>query len=241
MAAPGRAAASGASASLFARSLCGLWLCALLKCVVLAYGREITCACTTQHCREQGTSRCNTTSMCYTQYLQSRDPNTDPITRGCINSRTPLLCENRRPAVHSAARWPQLICCSSSLCNQGVLPPHSATDLASPWPALRHEAPGLPAPPPSAEPPAPQPTTDDPSSAGGSLSPVHVAVLAVGACALFILALLLAVALVRRHAGGLFGARYVRGNYIKGRRQSTSEDSAPNGGTTYDNKMAVVS
>lgn len=70
---------------------------------------------------------------------------------------------------------------------------------------------------------------------------MHVAVLAVGACALFILALLLAVALVRRHAGGLFGARYVRGNYIKGRRQSTSEDSAPNGGTTYDNKMAVVS
>lgn len=241
MAAPGRLA-SGAT-SLFARSLCGLWLCALLKCAVLAYGREITCACTTQHCREQGTSRCNTTSMCYTQYLQSRDPNTDPITRGCINSRTPLLCENRRPAVHSAARWPQLICCSSSLCNQGVLPPqpHGASDIASPWPALRHEVNGLPSSSSSADQPLPPVTpTEDPSSAGRSLSPVHVAVLAVGACALFVLALLLVVALVRRHAG-LLGARYMRGNYIKGRRQSTSEDGTPNGGTTYDNKMAVVS
>lgn len=69
---------------------------------------------------------------------------------------------------------------------------------------------------------------------------MHVAVLAVGACALFVLALLLVVALVRRHTG-LLGARYMRGNYIKGRRQSTSEDGTPNGGTTYDNKMAVVS
>ncbi|XP_077516086.1 uncharacterized protein LOC144126056 [Amblyomma americanum] len=239
MAAPGRTT-SGA-ASLFARTLFGLLLCALLKCVVLAQGKQITCACTTQHCREQGTSRCNTTSMCYTQYLQSRDPNTDPITRGCINSRTPLLCENRRPAVHSAARWPQLICCSSSLCNQGVLPPPSSDETASSWPALRPEAAssgGVDSAPLSTELPPPQ----SPPGGGSDerlLSPVHVAVLSVGACALFAVALLVIVALVRRHAG-LLGVRYVRGNYIKGRQTIASDDSTPNGGT-YDNKMAVVS
>ncbi|KAL3201491.1 hypothetical protein MRX96_012536 [Rhipicephalus microplus] len=239
MAAPGSTARG--AASLFASSLCGLLLCLLLKCVVLAYGKQITCACTTQHCREQGTSRCNTTSMCYTQYLQSRDPNTDPITRGCINSRTPLLCENRRPAVHSAARWPQLVCCSANLCNEGVLPPPLLAETASSWPALRPEASSgggidgvsteLPQSPPNNE--------DDDVGDDRLLSPVHVAVLSVGACALFAVALLVIVALVRRHAG-LLGARYVRGNYIKGRRQSASDDGAPNGGT-YDNKMAVVS
>lgn len=241
MAAPGRAA-SGA-ASLFARTLCGLLLCVLLKGVVLAYGKQITCACTTQHCREQGTSRCNTTSMCYTQYLQSRDPNTDPITRGCINSRTPLLCENRRPAVHSAARWPQLVCCSSNLCNEGILPPPLQAETASSWPALRPEASssssvGVDGVPASTELP-PQPPNNEDVGDEQLLSPVHVAVLSVGACALFAVALLAIVTLVRRHAG-LLGARYVRGNYIKGRRQSASDDGTPNGGT-YDNKMAVVS
>ncbi|KAL1430061.1 hypothetical protein MTO96_015541 [Rhipicephalus appendiculatus] len=240
MAAPGRTA-SGA-ASLFASTLCGLLLCLLLKCVVLAYGKQITCACTTQHCREQGTSRCNTTSMCYTQYLQSRDPNTDPITRGCINSRTPLLCENRRPAVHSAARWPQLVCCSANLCNEGVLPPPLHAETASSWPALRPEASSsgvIDGVPVSTELPQSPPNNEDDVGDDRLLSPVHVAVLSVGACALFAVALLVIVALVRRHAG-LLGARYVRGNYIKGRRQSASDDGTPNGGT-YDNKMAVVS
>lgn len=52
--------------------------------------------------------------MCYTQYLKRRD-GSYPITRGCIVTRTSLLCENRRPAV---ANWPVLACCKNQLCNE---------------------------------------------------------------------------------------------------------------------------
>lgn len=90
------------------------------SCFDLA-GKQITCACSTDHCRAQNTNRCNTTYICYTQYLYKPD-GSDPFTRGCIHSKTPLLCENRRPAIHSAAEWPLLACCSHNLCNQDALP-----------------------------------------------------------------------------------------------------------------------
>lgn len=76
------------------------------------------------------------------------------------------------------------------------------------------------------------------------LSPVYLAVLAVGVCGLAVVAL--AVLVLLRRQAGMLGARYVRrGNYLKGRRQTTTDDPTlslplPNGGT-YDNKMAVVS
>lgn len=84
-------------------------------------GREITCVCTTTHCREFGLRICNTTGLCFSQYLDRRD-GTDPLVRGCIESRTPLLCENRRPAVAQHRGWPVLICCDKNMCNARATP-----------------------------------------------------------------------------------------------------------------------
>lgn len=83
-------------------------------------GKFITCICTTTHCQAQGQTTCNTTSMCYSQYLDRKD-GSNPLVRGCIISKTPLLCENRRPAVRDH-NWPILACCNTNLCNQDVVP-----------------------------------------------------------------------------------------------------------------------
>lgn len=237
MAAPGVVSVATAATS-FVRAVCCFWVCGLILCVVLVEGKQITCACSTEHCLAQNTTRCNTTSMCYTQYLQTSD-GSDPRKQGCINSKTPLLCENRRPAVHSAARWPHLVCCSQNLCNLNVLlaPPVSQPDLQ----------PGMPGLTPSNNSglSSGEPTTTAPPPSQRLLSPVFLAVLAVGVGSLAVVALAV-LAVLRRHAG-LLGTRYVnRSSYLKGRRQTTNDDPTalslplPNGGT-YDNKLAVVS
>ncbi|GFQ93421.1 uncharacterized protein TNCT_344001 [Trichonephila clavata] len=88
-------------------------------------GTTITCECTTLHCIEHNMKHCNTTSMCFSQYLERHD-GSHPVVRGCIKSKTPLLCENRRPAVAKGS-WPVLLCCNSNLCNRDVVP------TAPPW------------------------------------------------------------------------------------------------------------
>ncbi|OQV20468.1 hypothetical protein BV898_05513 [Hypsibius exemplaris] len=101
----------------------------------------VSCACNTQECRSQGTNRCMATNMCYVQYVPapptrrnrlSSSSNAqrgdrskkDNYIRGCINRSTPLLCENRPPALlgQLQAEWPVLHCCSSDMCNKNVLP-----------------------------------------------------------------------------------------------------------------------
>lgn len=247
MAAPGVAASELTAATSFSKS-CYLWLLSLLVCVVLVQGKQITCACSTDHCRAQNTNRCNTTYICYTQYLYKPD-GSDPFTRGCIHSKTPLLCENRRPAIHSAAEWPLLACCSHNLCNQDALPlppgyRHQETrpvsSVSSPSVSNNSSREAV------VEGSEASTTSPVPESMPSQrlLSPVYLAVLAVGVCGLAVVAL--AVLVLLRRQAGMLGARYVRrGNYLKGRRQTTTDDPTlslplPNGGT-YDNKMAVVS
>ncbi|CAN7996486.1 unnamed protein product, partial [Ixodes hexagonus] len=216
-------------------------------CAIHDIQSQITCACSTEHCLAQNTTRCNTTSMCYTQYLQTSD-GSDPHKQGCINSKTPLLCENRRPAVHSAARWPHLVCCSQNLCNLNVLlaPPgkHAHRNGCVSQPDLQSVVPGH-TPSNNSGLASGEPTTTAPPPSQRLLSPVFLAVLAVGVGSLAVVALAV-LAVLRRHAG-LLGTRYVnRSSYLKGRRQTTSDDPTalslplPNGGT-YDNKLAVVS
>ncbi|XP_038044389.1 BMP and activin membrane-bound inhibitor homolog [Patiria miniata] len=76
---------------------------------------QLTCACTTPACNDTGSVTCSAVTSCYTQYLDRRD-GSSPITRGCIDEKTPLLCENRRPFVH-VTPWPHLQCCKESMCN----------------------------------------------------------------------------------------------------------------------------
>ncbi|XP_076361256.1 uncharacterized protein LOC143252658 [Tachypleus tridentatus] len=86
-------------------------------------GRRITCICTTSQCQLEHHSTCNTSSVCYTQFLDRKD-GSSPLVRGCIITKTPLLCENRRPAIVS--NWPILMCCSTNFCNEETLPTSTA-------------------------------------------------------------------------------------------------------------------
>ncbi|XP_022099063.1 uncharacterized protein LOC110983807 [Acanthaster planci] len=80
----------------------------------VTYG-QLICACTTAACNDTGSVTCHAVTSCYTQYLDQRD-GSSPITRGCIDEKTPLLCENRRPFV-PVTPWPHLRCCKESMCN----------------------------------------------------------------------------------------------------------------------------
>ncbi|CAH1790218.1 unnamed protein product [Owenia fusiformis] len=84
----------------------------------------IDCVCSTDDCRHDNQSMCMAEYMCYVQYTPNLEDHgstpKEPVMRGCINTRTPLLCENRRPR-HDGP-WPVLLCCSDDLCNRDVLP-----------------------------------------------------------------------------------------------------------------------
>ncbi|XP_069685874.1 uncharacterized protein [Periplaneta americana] len=83
--------------------------------------RKLLCECTTAHCRGTNTSTCYSQYKCYTQYLNKTD-GSHPVTRGCVQSVTPILCENRRPQVRIRINWPYLKCCDSGdLCNSAVM------------------------------------------------------------------------------------------------------------------------
>ena len=80
----------------------------------------LECECTTYECLLEGTRTCTASHACYSQM-------TNIIERGCIDRKTPLLCENQRPKKKKIAKlmagWPVLHCCRNrDLCNQGVIP-----------------------------------------------------------------------------------------------------------------------
>lgn len=86
----------------------------------------IECICTTLECKRDLKSSCQANHMCYVQYMpvdgtSGSGPEASPIVRGCIDERTPLLCENRRPQAYTGS-WPVLLCCKEEWCNKDVLP-----------------------------------------------------------------------------------------------------------------------
>lgn len=168
-----------------------------------AEGKFITCLCTTKHCRGVGTHTCNTTNMCYTQFLDRKD-GSDPVVRGCINEKTPLLCENRPPAV-PPNKWPLLQCCSDNMCNQDGVPTappwHGTTtrsDMSFMGNSLENAVP------------------DDVGSQPRIISPTYIAVLVVGICLLIIIGAVAMVVLRRqnRFYSNDFGID--RRSYLKG-------------------------
>lgn len=84
--------------------------------------RQLLCECTTTHCKNTNRRTCHSQYKCYTQYLDKKD-GSHPITRGCVQGSTPILCENRRPEVRRKLKWPYLRCCDGGdLCNSAVMP-----------------------------------------------------------------------------------------------------------------------
>ncbi|XP_077978950.1 uncharacterized protein LOC144434374 [Glandiceps talaboti] len=103
------------------------WLVAVLCLVILVVAKDLSaepiqCACTTPECLLRNTKVCNASRHCYAEYLQRND-GVDPISRGCIDSTSTLLCENRKPEVLNSA-WPILVCCNEPMCNKDVIPTH---------------------------------------------------------------------------------------------------------------------
>ena len=99
-------------------TLFSMWMCDTLFSTVrsphlilhalLAAG-EVACRCTTPDCQSEAKDTCQAQNMCYVQYMQY-DTETPLVVRGCIDERTPLLCENRRPQGYRGY-WPVLHCC----------------------------------------------------------------------------------------------------------------------------------
>ena len=99
----------------------------------------LQCMCTTHDCKRDNEISCQAQSMCYVQYFpEYLNPSAETgdsaddgaswgagissVIRGCIDDRTPLLCENRRPHSYTGT-WPVLLCCNNEdWCNRGVMP-----------------------------------------------------------------------------------------------------------------------
>lgn len=77
------------------------------------------CECTTLDCMAERRRTCEAEYFCYVENLSS------DVTRGCINDKTPLLCENRKPAKLATGDypWPFLFCCKDEdFCNRDIIP-----------------------------------------------------------------------------------------------------------------------
>ncbi|XP_074659423.1 uncharacterized protein LOC141912104 [Tubulanus polymorphus] len=83
---------------------------------------DVNCVCTTRACKQRQKRTCQGRYMCYAQSIAASiaDIGLD-IVRGCIDDRTPLLCENKIPKDVTGA-WPVLHCCKDDWCNQHVVP-----------------------------------------------------------------------------------------------------------------------
>ncbi|XP_070565833.1 BMP and activin membrane-bound inhibitor homolog [Ptychodera flava] len=101
--------------------------------LLLALAKEskedsIPCACTTLECNQMNTRVCNTSRLCFSQYLERKDGG-NPITRGCIDSTSTLLCENRKPEALDSSLWPVLVCCNEPMCNLHTSPSFPSSDV----------------------------------------------------------------------------------------------------------------
>lgn len=93
---------------------------------------KVTCDCTTLDCQVERKRTCEAEYYCYVENMNS------VVTRGCINDKTPLLCENRVPAKLASGdfpEWPFLFCCrDEDFCNRDIIPikPTSQIPMAQP-------------------------------------------------------------------------------------------------------------
>ncbi|GAB1603439.1 uncharacterized protein LOC115216248 [Argonauta hians] len=100
-----------------------LYLCGLFSLNLPLYTAAIECKCSTKECRIERLDSCTARYACYVEIHADDDGlQTGSVSRGCIDTKTSLLCENRRPNIRINRPWPYLYCCKSDFCNQEVLP-----------------------------------------------------------------------------------------------------------------------
>uniref|UniRef100_T1J664 Activin types I and II receptor domain-containing protein n=1 Tax=Strigamia maritima TaxID=126957 RepID=T1J664_STRMM len=195
-------------------------------------GKTLTCVCTTSDCETLGVNTCNTTHLCYTQILERAD-GSGPVIRGCITNRSPILCENRPPA--TKGKWPLLLCCNSSMCNQLALPTQPAwhIDKGNVTSAVKLNT-------VIAEEPI---TSRDTTDASNMISPIYITVLVVGIGLLLVLAGVAAIVLRRhtlfyRREFGIDRRSYLKGQDLASVSRLQEPDSSRNG--FYNDSKAIL-
>ncbi|WAQ94102.1 hypothetical protein MAR_006573 [Mya arenaria] len=78
--------------------------------------RKIRCACSTLDCYAERRKFCEADTQCYVENLSS------VVTRGCIDDKTPILCDNRKSTKLAHLDFPLLYCCKEEFCNRRVVP-----------------------------------------------------------------------------------------------------------------------
>ncbi|KAH3716647.1 uncharacterized protein LOC127854445 [Dreissena polymorpha] len=169
-----------------------LWICGVLIPVVKG---KIMCACTTLDCYAEKRRVCEAEYFCYVENLHA------VVTRGCINDKDPLLCENRRPTKIGKLDYPLLHCCNDDdYCNRDVVPVRptddppitpvvhvtSSKDDDANNPYVRYEYED-----------SEKAKTPCPSSSDSKMNPIYIAVPIAGLCVLLAL-IIFAMYLLRR-------------------------------------------
>ncbi|XP_052095561.1 uncharacterized protein LOC127730965 [Mytilus californianus] len=105
-------------------------ICTCIHSILFSLITGLECECTTYECLSERRRICTASHSCYSQMTN------DIVERGCIDRKTPLLCENQRPNKKKIAKlmagWPVLHCCrDKDFCNKGVIPtePPRSKDL----------------------------------------------------------------------------------------------------------------
>ncbi|KAL4222423.1 hypothetical protein ACF0H5_018462 [Mactra antiquata] len=93
----------------------------MLWSIIIPYVKGgIMCECTTLDCEAERRRTCDAEYFCYVEIFDS------VVTRGCINNRSPLMCENRKPAKPATGDypdWPYVYCCKDEdYCNRDIVP-----------------------------------------------------------------------------------------------------------------------
>ncbi|XP_041366066.1 uncharacterized protein LOC121381050 [Gigantopelta aegis] len=178
------------------------WLTLYLHGIVMLRLAEGTlkCQCNTQDCQMEGKTTCNAEQYCYVEFFK------DMFTRGCINDRTPLLCENRKPK-NLNAPWPSMYCCKdSNFCNRNVLPtlPIQSVPVDPVTPKAEFEKDGDKTKCPYTE---DIPSYRAKSEGAKIINPIYIAVPVAGVCVLLAL-IIFAMYLLRRRNDNFQGYHY---------------------------------
>ena len=92
----------------------------LFHVLYVIFAGKLLCECTTIDCQLERRRSCEADYFCYVENINNE------LTRGCINDKTPLLCENRKPSKLPSGdfeEWPLLFCCKTEdYCNREVQP-----------------------------------------------------------------------------------------------------------------------